>query len=282
VEHAPPRVAVSGIDHRTLALTAETVEPLLESCGPLDAIVHLAGNSSVGESWSALMETFDATARTTAALAFQASARGIAFVNPSSAEIFGASTAAQQTETTPIAPISPYGVAKAAGHLAVRLTRDAMGARATNLIFFPGESTRRKPQFVCRKITRGLAAVKLGRKDHIVLGDTSVVRDFCYADDFARAAEMFALGGPPGDYVCASGEAHQVSEIATECCELFGLDPAKVLRSDRSLFRAADSPLLVGDASKLRALGWAPSMTFRQLVRMIAEEDLSLVRQEEN
>jgi GDPmannose 4,6-dehydratase len=227
------------------------------------------------------MATFDANARTTAALAYAACARGIAFVNASSAEIFGCAKQPVQDESTPIAPVSPYGAAKAAAHTVVRLTREEMGASATNLVFFLGESARRAEQFVFRKITRGLARVKLGRAEYLTLGNTAAVRDFCHAGDFARAAEMFALGAPPGDYVCASGEAHSIAEIASTCCELFELDASKVLRTDPSLFRRADVPRLVGDASRLRALGWAPTLSFQALVRTIAEHDLVEARQEE-
>jgi GDPmannose 4,6-dehydratase len=278
VEHGAPRSPVPAeVDLRVGELDASGVEALLDSCGALDAIVHFAGKTSVAESWKAPMATFDANARMTAALAFAAQARGVTFVNASSAEIFGATTEPIQDEATRLAPVSPYGVGKASGHLTVQLTRESMGARATNLIFFLGESPRRPPHIVFRKITRGLARVKLGREDSISLGNVSVIRDFCYADDYARAAEMAATGAlPPGDYVCASGEPHSVADIATTACRIFGLDPARVVTTDPSLFRTADIPRLVGDASKIRAHGWAPSKTFEQLVRHIAEYDLGL------
>jgi GDPmannose 4,6-dehydratase len=261
-------------------LDADAVDRILDVSGALDAIVHLAGKTSVGESWSAPMATFDANARTSAALAYAAHVRGITLVNASSAEIFGNACAPVQNELTSIAPVSPYGVAKAAAHEVVRLTRDTMGARATNLIFYLGESERRSPQFVVRKITRSLARVKLGLQDGVSLGNTAVTRDFSYAGDFARAAEMFALGAPPGDYVCASGIGHTVAEVATTCCDLLGLDPAKVVRSDPALFRRADISSLVGDATKLRSLGWSPSLSFRELVRRITEYDLAEARLE--
>lgn len=270
-----------GVELLPGPVSAGTVGGLLDACGALDAIVHLAGRSSVGESWAAPMETFDVNARTTAALAFAAHVRGITFVHASSAEIFGRAQEPVQDESTPIAPVSPYGVAKAAAHGVVRLTREEMGARATNLIFYLGESVRRAETFVVRKITRGLARVKLGRAEHISLGNTAAVRDFCYADDLARAAEMFALGAAPGDYVCASGEAHSIADVANTCCEVLGLDPAVVLRTDASLFRRADIPRLVGNADKLRALGWAPTLDFHALVRSIAEHDLAAARREE-
>ncbi len=280
IDQAGP--ARPGVEMRPGALEAGDVAALLDGCGALDAIVHLAGKTSVGASWAAPMDTFDANARTTAALAYAAQARGITLVNASSAEIFGNSADALQSEATAIAPVSPYGVAKAAGHAVVKLARDEMGARATNLIFNLGESIRRAETFVFRKITRGLARVKLGRADRLTLGNTAAIRDFLHADDLARAAEMFALGAPPGDYVVASGEAHAVAEIASTCCEVFGLDPTKVLVTDPALFRRADIVRLVGDSTKLRALAWAPTLTFRELVRAIAEHDLAAVAREES
>ncbi len=278
----PASRQLAGVEHRPGPLDTDGVNALLDACGALDAIVHLAGKTSVGESWQAPMETFDANARTTAALAFAAVVRGITLVNASSAEIFGHSAEPMQTEATPIAPVSPYGVAKAAAHGVVKLTRDEMGARATNLVFYLGESVRRAETFVFRKITRGLARVKLGTADHITLGNTAAIRDFCHADDLSRAAEMFALGGPPGDYVVASGEAHAIADIATTCCDILDLDPKVVLRTDPSLFRRADLARLVGDASKLRSLGWAPTMAFRELVRSITEHDLAEARGEDS
>lgn len=268
-----------GVEIVSGPLDADTVERVLDASGELDAIVHLAGKTSVGESWGAPMTTFDANARTSAALAFAAHVRNLTLVNASSAEIFGNATTPTQNESTPIAPVSPYGVAKAAAHAVVKLTRDEMGARATNLVFNLGESSRRAPQFVVRKITRTLSRVKLGMADNLALGNTAAIRDFCYADDFARAAEMFALGAAPGDYVVGSGEGHTVAEVATTCCELLDLDPASVLRSDPALFRRADIASLVGDATKLRSLGWSPSLSFRELMRTIIEHDLAEARQ---
>lgn len=280
IDHAP--VQRAGVEVIPGALEAGSVDAVLDRCGALDAIVHFAGKTSVGESWRAPMEAFDANARTTAALAYAAAARNIALVNASSAEIFGISTEPMQSEATAIAPVSPYGVAKAAGHAVVKLTREEMGARATNVIFYLGESIRRAEAFVFRKITRGLARVKLGRADAVTLGNTAAVRDFCFAGDLARAAEMFALGAPPGDYVVGSGEAHAVADIATTACEVLGLDAAVVLRTDPALFRSADIPRLVGDAAKLRALGWAPTMNFHELVRSVVEQDLEAASREES
>jgi GDPmannose 4,6-dehydratase len=267
--------ALAGVQMHLRTLNAGDIEPLLDAVGPLDAIVHLAGKTSVSESWSSPMQTFESNATTTAALAFAACARGIRFVHASTSEIFGNSELPLIDESAPIAPVSPYGVAKASSHLVVRFTRDHMAASATNLVFFLGESERRSTVFVFRKITTSLALVKRGRLDHVTLGNVAAVRDFCHASDYARAAAMFALGATPGDYICASGVAHAISDIATECCEVLGLDKSHVVLIDPTLFRRTDIPRLVGNSAKLRALGWKPSMAFEQLVRSVTEHDLA-------
>lgn len=257
-------------------LASERVGAMLEEAGPLDALIHLAAQSSVAASWDDPIATFDANARLTATLVFLLARRpGVRFVHASSAEIFGDAPSPVQNESTPIAPISPYAVAKAAGHMAVQVARSGMGARASNLIFYLGESPRRAPSFVFRKITRTLAAIACGDAEHLTLGNTRVIRDFCHAKDLARAATMLALGHEPGDYVCASGEGHSILDVAHVACALAGLDPDKTLRFDPELVRANDIRSLVGDPTKLRALGWYPSVVFEQLVEEVFAHDLA-------
>jgi GDPmannose 4,6-dehydratase len=276
---SPPDAPLpAGVTRAGPALAPATAAPLLEACGRLDAVIHLAGSSSVGRSWEQPVETMDTNATLTAALVHALRGGKTRLVHASSAEIFGRAAAPLLDEDTPLAPVSPYGVSKAAAHLLVRLGREAHGAPMTNLVLFVGESEHRAPGFVFRKITRGLAAVALGRADHVLLGDTSVRRDFCHAGDFAAAFALLALGGPPGDYVCASGEGHTVREVAETACALLGLDPARALREDPGLRRPADIPSLVGDSRRLRALGWAPTLSFPALVHRLVEHDLAELR----
>jgi len=199
----------------------------------------------------------------------------VRFVHASSAEIFGDARSPIQDESTPIAPITPYGVAKAAGHMAVQVARLGMGARASNLIFYLGESPRRSSNFVFRKITKTLAAIVHGDAEHLTLGNTRVVRDFCHARDLARAATMLALGHIPGDYVCASSEGHSVLEVAQIACALAGVEADRTLRFDPQLVRPNDIRSLIGDAAKLRTLGWRPSIDFRGLVDEVLKHDLA-------
>jgi GDPmannose 4,6-dehydratase len=264
-------------------LNAEGSEALLAACGRLHAVVHLAGMSSVSQSWKDPLECFDANARFTMALAQHLGQwPGTHLVHASSAEIFGKAASDVLHEDTPISPVTPYGVSKAAAHMAVRMWREARQAPMSNMILLPAESERRALHFVFRKITRGLAAVRLGLSDHLALGDTSVVRDFLHAQDAAAAIARVAVQGPPGDYVVCSGEGHSVREVAETACEILGLDPATVLRTDLALLRLADVPRMVGDNSRLRALGWAPTLGFRQLIQRILDHDVSELRAESN
>jgi GDPmannose 4,6-dehydratase len=260
-------------------LAAESAMALLEEAGDVDAVIHLAGRSSVAASWEDPQGTFDTNARLTVAMLFAvAKRRGVRFVHASSAEIFGNAKTPLQNESTPIAPISPYAVAKAAAHMAVQVARTGMGVPASNVVFFLGESPRRAPSFVFRKITKTVAAIACGLEERLVLGNTAVVRDFCHARDLARGAVMLALGGEAGDYVCASGVGHSILDVAHLACELAGVDPDKAIRFDSALLRPRDIASLVGDASRLRARGWAATTSFRDLVQEVYEHDLRETR----
>jgi GDPmannose 4,6-dehydratase len=254
----------------------DRVDSLLDENGALDAVVHLAARSSVSASWADPMGTFDTNARMAAAVAYGAAKRRLRLVHASSAEIFGNAASPVQDETTPISPISPYAVAKASAHLAVQLAREGFGAPASNLIFYLGESPRRASFFVFRKITGTVAAIAAGAASELVLGSTSVVRDFCHARDLASAARMLALGAPAGDYICASGEGHSILDVATLACKIAGV-PSSVIRANApSLVRPNDVQSLIGDSRRLRTLGWRPSVGFEELVREVLEYDTSL------
>jgi GDPmannose 4,6-dehydratase len=279
--------APAGVVLCKTPLAADSGPALLDEAGNVDAVIHLAGQSSVARSWDDPMRTFDANARLTTGLVFAVAKRtGVRFVHASSAEIFGNAPTPVQSETTPIAPISPYAVAKAAAHMAVQVVRRGLGVPASNLIFYLGESPRRSPSFVFRKITRTLAGIARQRSrgatvalsttdaQHLVLGNTGVVRDFCHARDLARASVMLALGGEADDFVCASGQGHTILEVARVACELAGVDPTSTIRVDPALFRPNDIVSLVGDASKLKARGWVPTVGLRELVKEVYEHDL--------
>ncbi len=250
------------------------VEALVRDNGALTAIVHLASLTSMARSWQEPMLTFDLNARAAVAIVFAARDTGIRIVHASSAEIFGRASTPIQDEQTPLDPVSPYGIAKAAAHLAIRFGRREYKGPMSNLIFYLGESLRRGPDFVMRKITRSVAAIAAGHQTHLSLGNTSAVRDFCHAKDLAAAAKLLALGATPGDYVCASGEGHAIKDIVDTACRIAGLNPAECVRTDPSLFRPNDIPSLVGDGAKLRALGWVPTVSFEALVAELLDHEM--------
>jgi GDPmannose 4,6-dehydratase len=273
-EHVP-----NGVRPLETSLTADTVPALLAEAGPLDAVIHLAADSSVAASWQTPLACFDQNARLTASLAYAlAKTPSVRLVHMSSAEIFGSAASPIQNESTPIAPTNPYGVAKASAHLAVRLAREGFHAPASNLIGYLAESERRPPHFVFRKITRGLAEVSLGLRPKLSLGNTSVVRDFCHARDVATATVLLATDAPPGDYVCATGVGHSIDDVVSVACKHLGLDPAVVVETDPALIRPTDIARLVGDSTKLRALGWAPTVDFDGLVKSVIDYDLRALR----
>jgi GDPmannose 4,6-dehydratase len=265
----------AGVVSCSTTLAADTTTELLDEAGEIDAVIHLAGRSSVAASWQDPVGTFETNARLTVALLFATARRkGVRFVHASSAEIFGNARTPVQSEATPLAPLSPYAVAKAAAHMAVQVARAGLGVPASNIVYYLGESPRRAPSFVFRKITRTVAAIARGREEHLVLGNTAVVRDFCHARDLAQGAVTLALGGEAGDYVCASGKGHSILDVAHTACELAGVDPNKALRFDPALLRPNDIASLVGDAAKLRARGWSPSVGFVELVKEVYDHDL--------
>jgi len=249
-----------------------------------DAVFNLGGVSSVAASWNDPVEAarvtgFGVAALLEAAWAVQESAgRRVAFVQASSAELFGAATQVPQNEDTPIRPVNPYGAAKAAAHHLVAVYRDR-GLAASNGILFNHESPRRPPTFVTRKITQTVARIAAGQADELVLGNLDAVRDWGWAPDYARALSLAATG-EPGDYVIATGQAHSVRDFVEASFTAVGIDDWEPLvRQDAAFLRPADAPVLVGDASKARrVLGWQPSVDFAGMVAAMTDADLEEAR----
>ncbi|MDP9149563.1 MAG: GDP-mannose 4,6-dehydratase [Myxococcota bacterium] len=269
----------AAVERARGSLAPAGIEELLDGNGPLTAIVHLASVTSMVQSWEQPHLTFDLNGRAGVELAFALARRPtLRLVHASSAEIFGRAREAVQDESTPIDPVSPYGIAKAAAHMAVRLVRQTHGAPASNLILYMTESPRRRPTFVMRRITRSVAAIVCGDAEEIVLGNTEAVRDFVHARDVAAAAKLLAKGAPAGDYVCASGKGHSIHQLAEAVCRVAGLDPKGRIRSDAALYRPNDIPSLVGDPRALRARGWEPRSSFEELLAEVFEHDLRAYR----
>jgi len=198
----------------------------------------------------------------------------------SSAEMFGDPTHSPQNESTPIAPLTPYGIAKAYAHFLTGAYRRKHGLHASSAILFNHTSPRRPVEFVTRKIAQAAAQAKLGRLDQLVLGNLDARRDWGDARDHVRAMWLMLQVDEPGDYVVATGEAHSVRELAELAFAYVGLDWREYVRTDEALDRTGTEALeLVGDASKAqRCLGWEPTIGFEELVRTMVDADLDRLR----
>jgi GDPmannose 4,6-dehydratase len=250
----------------------------LEHCRPGE-VYNLASVSFVPASWDQPIETaeFAAVGVTTLLEAIRAVDPAIRFYQASSSEIFGEPRDVPQTEETPLSPLTPYGVAKAYGHLITRSYRRRYGLFACGGILYNHESPRRPPPFLPRKVAIGVARIKLGLQEELVLGDLSARRDWGYAGDYVRAMWLMLQASEPDDYVIATGETHSVEELVRVAFEHAGLDSRDHVRVDETLTRGkAELHHLLGDASKARErLGWAPSIGFEDMVRLLVDADLA-------
>lgn len=201
----------------------------------------------------------------------------IRFYQASSSEMFGQVVESPQDEATPFRPCSPYGIAKLFGHYITVNYREGYNLYTCSGIAFNHESPRRGLQFVTRKITHAVARIKLGLQQELTLGNLNAKRDWGYAGDYVRAMHLMLQQDRPEDYVVASGELHSVQEFAERAFAVVGLDWRQHVSVDPKLFRPVDVDCLQGDASKARhVLGWLPTVSFDELVRMMVESDLAL------
>jgi GDPmannose 4,6-dehydratase len=200
----------------------------------------------------------------------------IRFYQASSSEMFGKVRETPQNEATPFHPRSPYGVAKVFGHSMTVNYRESYGLHASSGICFNHEGPRRGLEFVTRKITNGIARIKLSLQDSITLGNLDAARDWGFAGDYVKAMWLMLQEGDPGDYVIATGETHTVKELIDVAFRCAGIDDwERYVRKDPRFERPAEVDLLMGDASNAHArLGWKPKVTFDDLVRMMYEADL--------
>ena len=204
----------------------------------------------------------------------------VRFYQAGSSEMFGAAPP-PQNETSPFYPRSPYAVSKVAAHWFARNYREAYGLFITNGILFNHESPRRGETFVTRKITRALTRIQLGLQNKLYLGNLDARRDWGYAGDFVEAMWRMLQQPAPDDFVIATGESHSVREFLVLAAEYCGLDWTRYVETDPRYFRPTEVDSLLGDASKARQqLGWKPTVTFEELVKMMVEHDLELARQE--
>jgi GDPmannose 4,6-dehydratase len=199
----------------------------------------------------------------------------IRFYQASSSEMFGKVREVPQTESTPFYPRSPYGVAKAYGHWITVNYRESYKMYCCSGILFNHESARRGKEFVSRKISDGVARIKLGLARELRLGNLDAQRDWGFAGDYVQAMWLMLQQDTPDDFVIATGETHTVRELVETAFAHVGLDWKKYVVQDPSLVRPAEVDLLIGDASKARrVLGWKPTISFAELVRSMVDADL--------
>lgn len=199
----------------------------------------------------------------------------VRFYQASSSEMFGRVREVPQSESTPFYPRSPYGVAKVYGHWITVNYRESYGIYACSGILFNHESPRRGLEFVTHKITNGVARIKLGLSDELRLGNLDSRRDWGFAPDYVRAMWLMLQQDEPDDYVVATGETHSVREFLEESFSHVDLDWQEFVVQDDSFYRPAEVDLLVGDASKAgQKLGWEPTASFGELVRLMVDADL--------
>lgn len=247
-----------------------------------DYVFHLAGISSVWQSWNDPVLTTRVNGVSAASLLDacylhqEASGKRVMVINASSAEIFAGSGVALQNEDTPIAPTSPYGASKALSHNMVQVYR-SRGLEATNAILYNHESPRRPDTFVTRKITKAAAAIARGTQSVLELGSMSAERDWGWAPDYVAALVRMAEYGKGEDFVVATGKSHSVGDFVAAAMSAVGISEwQNYVRDDPGMLRPADSARMVGDAAKARELlGWAPTMAFADIVAAMVEFDMT-------
>ncbi|WP_165056396.1 GDP-mannose 4,6-dehydratase, partial [Methylocystis sp. MJC1] len=243
------------IDLSSLLRTVEEVKP--------DEIYNLAAQSYVASSWRQPLLTANVTAVgvTNVLEAMRLGAPGARFYQASSSEMYGLIQEPMQSEKTPFYPRSPYAVAKLYGHWITVNYRESFGLHASSGILFNHESPLRGVEFVTRKVTRGVAQIKLGQASELRLGNIDAKRDWGHAKDYVRAMWLMLQQDKPDDYVVATGVTTTVRDMCKIAFDHAGLDMGKHLVIDPAFYRPAEVDVLLGDASKARrALGWEPQI----------------------
>jgi GDPmannose 4,6-dehydratase len=257
------------LDPHSLVSALRTAEP--------HEVYNLAAQSFIPTSWNqpVLTAEFTGVGVTRMLEAIRTVDPNIRFYQASSSEMFGKVRQVPQTEETPFYPRSPYGVAKTYGHYITVNYRESFGLYAVSGILFNHESPRRGLEFVTRKISDGVARIKLGLTDELVLGNLDAERDWGFAGEYVDAMWRMLQQDEPGDYVVATGVPHSIRNFVDLAFAHAGLDPDRHVKTDPEFLRPAEVDHLVGDASKAkRELGWEPRHTFRELVEMMVDADL--------
>jgi GDPmannose 4,6-dehydratase len=272
IEHIVDRVTLRPadlLDQLSLLRLVDEVRP--------HEFYNLAAMSFVPASWDQPMLTgeFNSQGVTRILDVIRRVDPAIRFYQASSSEMFGKVRQVPQNEMTPFYPRSPYGVSKVFAHYITVNYRESYSLFAVSGMLFNHESPRRGLEFVTRKVTHGVARIKLGLADALSIGNLDAHRDWGFAGDYVRAMWLMLQRERPDDFVIATGVSHSVRELVEIAFAHAGLDWEKHVRVDPALLRPAEVDHLLGDASKARAdLGWAPTVNFKQLVQMMVDADL--------
>ncbi|PYQ12690.1 MAG: GDP-mannose 4,6-dehydratase [Acidobacteria bacterium] len=273
IDHVRDRLALHYgdlVDQNSLVRTLETIEP--------EEIYNLAAQSHVKVSFEMPEYTTDVTALGVLRLldAVRELRLPSRVYQAGSSEMYGLVQETPQTERTPFHPRSPYGVSKVFGHWMAVNYREGYGLHVSNGILFNHESERRGENFVTRKITMGVAAIKHGKQKDLRLGNLDAKRDWGYAKDYVEAMWLMLQQARPDDYVVATGETHSVREFLEEAFGCAGLHWEDFVKVDPKYFRPAEVDVLLGDPTKARTvLGWTPRVSFKELVRLMVDADLA-------
>jgi GDPmannose 4,6-dehydratase len=276
IEHLVDRIQIVSGD----LLDQSSMSSILSDVRPRE-LYNLASQSFVPASWAQPVPTgeFTALGVTRVLEAIRSIDPTIRFYQASSSEMFGKVQAVPQNESTPFYPRSPYGVAKLYGHWITVNYRESYDLFATCGILFNHESPRRGKEFVTRKISDGVARIKLGLAKELRLGNLDAQRDWGFAGDYVRAMWLMLQQERPDDYVVATGRTHAVRDFVRLAFEAADLDWEQYVVVDPRYYRPAEVDLLVGDATKAkRALGWVPEVSFEQLVERMVRADLDRLR----
>jgi len=263
------------LDQLSLVRALQKAEP--------EEVYNLAAQSFVPTSWDQPMLTGDFTGLGVTRLleSIRLVDPSIRFYQASSSEMFGKVQETPQRETTPFYPRSPYGVAKVYGHWITVNYRESYDLFAASGILFNHESPRRGREFVTRKVTDGVARIKLGLQKKLSLGNMDAHRDWGYAPDYVRAMWLMLQEDEPSDFVVSTGVAHTVRDLVVTAFQHAGLDWEEHVELDKNLLRPAEVEHLIGDAGKAREqLGWEPSVTFEDMIQIMVDADLERVKRD--
>src|SRR5687767_2178985 len=275
IQHLLSRVTLlqaDMLDQLSLIKAVETAQPI--------EFYNLAAMSFVPSSWDQPMLTgeYNAQGVTRALEAVRSVNPKIRFYQASSSEMYGRVREVPQTEMTPFYPRSPYGVSKVFGHYITVNYRESYDLFACSGILFNHESPRRGIEFVTRKVTDGVARIKLGLADKLMLGNRDACRDWGFSGDYVRAMWLMLQQDKPDDYVVATGKAHSVQDLVEVAFAHVGLDWQKHVGVDERYLRPAEVDHLIGDPTKARKeLGWEPTVDFKGLVHMMVDADLARI-----